>query len=83
VQAWRVGDERAETYLDTDMRAALMVRSPTYAERYGGAAGLFDLRRGHSPSPPPPARAARPLRLTPIGQTLSVASDRARRWTCT
>jgi hypothetical protein len=60
--------------LGADMRAALMVRSPTFAERSGGMHELFEIRGG---SWPPPARLARPLRVTPIGQTLSVASDRA------
>ena len=67
-------DEEFGDRLGADFRAALMVRSRTFGERSGGVGQLFEVRRGASP---PPGGAARLLWLTPIGQTLRVASDRA------
>jgi hypothetical protein len=67
-------DDGFGAHLVADLRAALTVRSSTFGERYGGVGRLFEDRGRGSP---PPAGAARPLRLTPIGQTLRVASDRA------
>lgn len=73
VAAGACDDELVER-LGAELQAALTVRSRTLLARHGALSQLFG-RRGGSP-PVQPGR-AEPMRVTPIGRTLRVSSDRA------
>jgi hypothetical protein len=62
-----------------ELRVAVALRSPHHARLSPGQLGwtLGHLTRRRASGQPPARPDARPMRITPLGQTLSVADDRA------
>ena len=60
--------------LHDDIEMALTVRSRVFLERHGALRRMFQTRHRAAPLP---RGASGPQRLTPVGQTLRVPSDRA------
>jgi hypothetical protein len=67
-------DDEVFDGLHDDAEMALTVRSRMFLERHGALRRMFGTR--YRAAPPPPGTSG-PQRLTPVGQTLSVRSDRA------